>query len=285
VLTHFAPAYLLAAAVFCGLSPFAARGVRWAVFAIALTSGVFAVALLLPEALAGHSARQIPARTGATIKIVQFNSWGKNAEAATAAAWLIRQDADFIVLQEPGKLRDRLRRAGYSPSCLRCGAIVFSRLRPISKFEGPAATGKSPLISGLVVKDEHGEFSVLSVHRYWPVRFDETKTQSEEIRSIIEARDHDRLIVAGDFNSTPWSYARRREDKEWGLIRRTIALPTWPAARLSHNRLPAPFPYLPIDHVYAGPDWATVSVERGPALGSDHYPVVVTLAPVNRPPT
>ena len=36
---------------------------------------------------------------------------------------------------------------------------------------------------------------------------------------------------------------------------------------------------LPIDHVYAGPGWRTVSVQRGPKLGSDHYPVIVTLAP------
>lgn len=87
------------------------------------------------------------------------------------------------------------------------------------------------------------------------------------------------MIIAGDFNSTPWSFARRRDDRDFGLIRRTRALFTWPAEKISHNRLPAPFPYLPIDHVYAGPGWATVSVERGPRLGSDHYPVVVTLAP------
>ena len=42
------------------------------------------------------------------------------------------------------------------------------------------------------------------------------------------------------------------------------------------------FPLLPIDHLYAGPGWATVSVRRGPPLGSDHYPLVVTLAPVAR---
>ena len=39
-----------------------------------------------------------------------------------------------------------------------------------------------------------------------------------------------------------------------------------------------PLPFLAIDHVYAGAAWRTVSVERGPARGSDHFPVVVTLA-------
>jgi endonuclease/exonuclease/phosphatase (EEP) superfamily protein YafD len=41
-------------------------------------------------------------------------------------------------------------------------------------------------------------------------------------------------------------------------------------------------PFLAIDHVYAGRDWATVKVERGPRVGSDHFPVVLTLAPVSR---
>lgn len=42
---------------------------------------------------------------------------------------------------------------------------------------------------------------------------------------------------------------------------------------------PTPFPMLPIDHVYAGKGWRAVSVTRGPRLGSDHYPMVVVLAP------
>ena len=64
------------------------------------------------------------------------------------------------------------------------------------------------------------------------------------------------------------------------LIRRDRALFTWPAQQDSRLRWLGLFPILPIDHVYAGPGWATVKVERGPRLGSDHYPVIVTLAPV-----
>jgi endonuclease/exonuclease/phosphatase (EEP) superfamily protein YafD len=45
---------------------------------------------------------------------------------------------------------------------------------------------------------------------------------------------------------------------------------SWPATR-------SPIPILPIDHLYAGPAWRTVNVERGPHLGSDHYPLVATL--------
>ncbi|MGH7012300.1 MAG: hypothetical protein ACREEX_15810, partial [Caulobacteraceae bacterium] len=43
------------------------------------------------------------------------------------------------------------------------------------------------------------------------------------------------------------------------------------------HRLSSPFPFLPIDQVYAGDSWKTVSVKLGPRLGSDHLPVVVVL--------
>jgi len=96
---------------------------------------------------------------------------------------------------------------------------------------------------------------------------------------MVSEHSKDRLIIVGDFNSTPWSFGRRRDDARLGVLRRTRNLFSWPAERVSHNKLPAPFPVLPIDHIYAGRGWATVSVRRGPRLGSDHYPVVAVLAP------
>ena len=99
------------------------------------------------------------------------------------------------------------------------------------------------------------------------------------VAGVLNRLPKDRLILAGDFNSTPWSFSRRREDAMFGLERRTKALFSWPAGEVSRHRIKVPFPFLAIDHVYAGKAWRTVSVRRGPRLGSDHYPVVVVLAP------
>ena len=87
-----------------------------------------------------------------------------------------------------------------------------------------------------------------------------------------------RLIIAGDFNSTPWSFTLRRQDEALGLVRRNQAMLSWPAMAFSRWNIHMPLPFLAIDHVYAGSDWVTLGAERGPALGSDHFPVVVTLA-------
>ena len=93
------------------------------------------------------------------------------------------------------------------------------------------------------------------------------------LQELMKGRPREHVILVGDFNSTPWSFARRREETALGLERRTRILPTYPANG------PFGVALLPIDHVYAGPGWGTVSINRGPRLGSDHYPIVAVLAP------
>ena len=122
----------------------------------------------------------------------------------------------------------------------------------------------------------------MGVHDAWPTDPDQPY-QERRLAAVIAAAPKDRLIVTGDFNSAPCSFARRRWDAVFGIPRRERALPSWPAR--TYKRLKwLGLPFLPIDHVYAGPGWATVSVARGPRLTSDHYPVVVTLAPVGPAP-
>jgi len=280
VLTHFAPIYiaaaLLAAAIGVLAPPRAGRSALLATSALGLLGGALLVA---PELLGrGPAPRTAPGAPN-QVRIVQFNAWGQNAETDAAAAWIASQEPDVVVLQEPGRLRAKLAAQGYRDLTGSDGAVILSKRPAVRAHADPPAEGRPGFISWATFQDARGEFTVVATHRYWPVRFARERAQTAELNRVIQGLPRERLIVAGDFNSTPWSFARRREDRAWGLIRRTRALFTWPAARRSHNRLPAPFPWLPIDHVYAGPGWATVQVVTGPELGSDHYPVVVTLAP------
>jgi endonuclease/exonuclease/phosphatase (EEP) superfamily protein YafD len=159
-----------------------------------------------------------------------------------------------------------------------CSTMILAKQKPVAEggFDphvsptrlsaawarfGPARTG----------------FTVVGVHYRWPIPAGRQQVQSERLAKAIDGFNNKSLIIAGDFNSTPWSCSLRRQDARFGLIRRTHALFSWPAAPFSHRRINSPLPFLPIDHVYAGADWRTVEVRRGPKLGSDHYPVVVTL--------
>jgi len=95
------------------------------------------------------------------------------------------------------------------------------------------------------------------------------------LRQLIGA-DTSNVILAGDFNSTPWSFGLRRFDHGAGLQRYTRALPTWPAQAWTRFYLPAIAPFLPIDHAYSGANWRLVSLQRGRKTSSDHYPIEAT---------
>lgn len=276
---HFAPVWLAAAVLGLGLALAAPRTARPVLMTLAALAAVVSALQIVPEVMSrGRDPRAAPDSAG-QLRIVQFNAWGENVKTAEAVGWILAQNADVVVLQESGAVKAALVARGYSAQCDRCGAVILSRRPAVRRFAQPPSGDLPGFIAWAMFDDPGGQYTVVAVHRYWPVRVARSKAQTETLNSVIEGLPRSRLIVAGDFNSTPWSFARRREDRDWGLVRRTRALFTWPAARLSHNRLPAPFPWLPIDHVYAGDGWATVSVARGPEIGSDHYPVVVTLAP------
>lgn len=280
LLTHFAPLWLVGglavAAYGLGLTE---AGPRRGLLAIGLTGAVLAALLIAPEYLRATAAK---ASSGAPsqIKLIQFNAWGRNRDPDATVAWLAAQDADIIVLQEAELIAGALRRkTGYHlvPGADRLA--ILSKARPIAAdVSMPADRWATPPLAGATFADSDGRFTVIGVHYIWPTYGGFQQAQGRVVSELIGRFPKNRLILTGDFNSTPWSFSRRREDMRFGLERRTRGLFTWPAGQVSRHRIGFPFPFLPIDHVYAGPGWRTVKVERGPRLGSDHYPVVVILA-------
>jgi endonuclease/exonuclease/phosphatase (EEP) superfamily protein YafD len=119
--------------------------------------------------------------------------------------------------------------------------------------------------------------SLLTLHPRAPLRpghFEARNRQllagAEFVRALPEPK-----IFVGDFNATPWSPYFKRIEAETGLAdaRKGFGLlPTWPV----WNRV-APL-MLPVDHCLVSRDVTVLGVERGPALGSDHLPLVVRLA-------
>lgn len=270
VLNHFAPIWLCAA-----LTGFVA--------AFALSLGprlIVCVACLIGMGSAGSmmAAEYLrptdpAAATEAGLKIVQFNTWVYNSNAERVISWLQSEDPDIAVLEEVSPaLRQAL--AGQSAwyvSCANCEVVVLSKTPPLTAERVGTATR-------VTLRDEQGEYAVIGAHHAWPTDPEQAR-QEERLATLVDQVNRERAIVASDLNSTPWSFERRRWDDRLGLIRRDRALPTWPARDLDGLPFTGRLPILPIDHVYAGEAWATVEVRRGPnGLGSDHYPLIVTLA-------
>lgn len=280
VLSHFSPIYLAMGGAGLLLAPFLMGGWRFVAGVLALTVVLASGVPIVPEFLAVD--RTLPRPAGpADLKIIQFNALASNRVKEGAAAWILRQDADLIILQEPGGLERIIAdQGGYSRIQGSLSTAILSKAAPVGgNYILWWLPHLLPPVTLASFSDRRGEYTVIGLHRPWPSNVEEVARQEAYLKKLVRSFGSETTIVTGDFNSTPWSFDRRREDRTMGLTRRTRALFSWPADRVSHNRFPTPAPLLPIDHVYAGRGWTTVSVERGPRLGSDHYPVIVILAP------
>ena len=273
--THFAVIYLAAGLFAVGASLAFAGRMRVAV-AIAGVVCVLAAGLLMAPEYPRSTGPKAAPDAARTFKVVQFNAWSGRNGNAKLVNWLSAEKPDVVVIEESSEgVRQALAGAGWWPVAGRSGVMLFTPGRPLAEIV-PKDNLTGPMeLNGVVVSSPMGPVTVLGVHAPWPTHLT-FKRDHDLLVPIVRSYPAATTILAGDFNSTPWSFARQRDDRDFGLIRRTRAVFTWPIAAYYRRRF---LPVLPIDHVYAGRGWATVKVERGPALGSDHYPVVVTLAP------
>ena len=278
-ITHIAPFLVVGAVLGAVLAAFEQGRARTAGLLLGAIGVVAAFALIAPEYLRDTGPSASSGGAG-QIKVIEFNAWRDNRAIDRIAAWLKRENPDFAIIEEATpELRDRIvLRTGWSVAGSQSNAMIFSHARYLV-MKRPQPPGAALTWVNATYDNPTGPVEVVIAHMPWPNDPAAPKAAAA-LQEVLAQLPRDRMILAGDFNSTPWSFQRRRDDRRWGLTRRDRGLATWPAERVAEWRWPAPFPFLPIDHVYAGPGWATVSVERGPRLGSDHYPVVVTLAPV-----
>jgi endonuclease/exonuclease/phosphatase (EEP) superfamily protein YafD len=279
ILAHFAPLWL-AGAVAGGLAGLLFRGyVRALVVSMGLAGAIAGGLLIAPE-LTRDTGPKAPPDAPDQIKLVQFNVWHHSPEAERSVDWLVAQDPDLVVVEESTPQVRRLiaAKTDWHATCAECETTIYSRAAPI-RGGSPRVLGAPGPLTRARFRDARGEYTVIGVHYAWPTDPQDQQPQEARLARVLAGTNRERAIVAGDFNSAPWSFYRRKWDAEFGVIRRERALFTWPARQYKRLRWLGVFPFLAIDHVYAGRDWATVRVERGPRLGSDHYPVIVTLAP------
>ena len=88
----------------------------------------------------------------------------------------------------------------------------------------------------------------------------------------IAAREHP-VIVAGDFNDVPWSHACRLFQKVSGLLD-----PRLGRGLLSSFSARSRMMRWPLDHVMVDAGFQVVNLQRLKPFGSDHYPILATLA-------
>ena len=284
ILTHLAPAWLIAGLLALGLQGLAGFGSGRPAAMLAAAAIVICAAHMAPDLMARMTARRFPAG-GQTIKIIQFNVWDHNRDPAATARWLLGQNADILVLEEAGGGEVLAGLAADYPYQTQCDKAVQRCPTTILSKAAPSESGQL-IWPGIGLRHMGAwatfgtgtqAFTIVGTHYRWPEPLANQREQSHRLAEVLSRFDHANLIVVGDFNLTPWSFRLKRQDARFGLARLTHAIFTFPAGHIAHWGMTFPFPLLPIDQVYAGASWRPVSIARGQAMGSDHYPIVAVL--------
>ena len=257
---------------------------RWVVALAAVIGLGVSVVPLVPYVIKDSGATPVaPAAAQSatpTFRLLTFNVWFRNPDMARTAAYIEQSQADAVVLQEltPSQaetLRPLLPSYPHfhiEPS--RMGSAVFTKWPVMSAESLPLA--KEGAIAARMQIDWRGTpITVLGVHLNWPLGPRNSAFRNEELAGVVAFAKSQQgpLLVAGDFNLTPWSEYFRDALVASGLhdAARGFGLArSWPAQF-------APLA-IRIDHCLLSPHWRSVSVRPGPWLGSDHLPVVAELS-------
>ena len=291
LLTHFTPVWLAGGLASLLLAIWWRPGLhKSAAVGFALAAVITAGATMTPD-LIRRAQPLAPPSTGKNLKVIEFNAWKMNDNPARVAQWLAQERPDVaVIIEATPALETQVRGATGMHMFEGSGAVIFTREKPVGEWVAWGTRelpGTSTELTWVDLPGPDGRpFSVMGVHTNWPIPARHAWGQGRKMAAVLQTLDRTRAIFVGDFNSTQWSFRQRAVDASFGLERRDHAIPTWPARLPMARSAPFPVPFLSIDHAYAGPYWKTVKIARGPRMGSDHYPLVMTFAwspPVRRP--
>jgi endonuclease/exonuclease/phosphatase (EEP) superfamily protein YafD len=272
---------------------------RWQLGAAALTGTVIALSLrdgrlialaacalvvqAVPILLSRHEPvpKAATTCTGPSFTIATVNLEFDNLEHGRAVHWLNEHPADVVVLQEVTRAWAQVLRhdvKGYNEGRLLTredpyGIALLSRW-PILRAtpEDFARDGLPSFVVTVLVGERPVE--VVGMHSHWPIL---PKLYVARNTALHEAAHAVRtakvpVVLAGDLNLTPYAPAFGTLLRETGLADALHGLGWRPTWRASWPPLA-----LPIDHVLVPSSACVTHAEIGPAIGSDHRPVRVTL--------
>lgn len=214
--------------------------------------------------------------TSSAITLVQLNLSFQNRKPQAVADYVRARNADIVTLQEVTSKTTRvieLLKDDY-PTVIRCpfrtsqvgGVAVLSRLPKAPDALQGCSQGRG--VAWIRLEIGGRPVSVASLHLHWPYPFG----QGAQIDALEKTlRDIPRpVLLAGDFNATPWSHAVARiAEATDSRVLKGLRF----SFSVNFRGMPAMLP-LPIDHVLLPAEFAVADVQAGPGPGSDHKSIV-----------
>lgn len=257
-----------------------------AIFA-ALRKPAYAVVLLATTAF--NASMVVPwyigepdADNGAQLRIINVNVLADNDEYQRLIDLVSAEQPDVIFLQEyshawasalqPLKIDYPFSYA--EPRYDSFGIAVYSRipLAAVTHVDSPPS-GYPTLVASLAI--EGVPLTLISAHPTVPVTrslYTARNQQLEDLAELINTAEGN-VVFCGDLNATVWDHSYKRLEARTGLrnARRGFGLlPTWPTFM--------PFAMIPIDHLLVSEGVQVVDARTAGHIGSDHLPLLVTIA-------
>jgi len=275
--SHFRVQYV-AVALALAIAALAVRAYR-SVAVLAIVALVHGLAI--KDLWLGGTASAAPG--GTALRVVSLNVFAYNPTPEKVLEFVRAANADLVVLVDA-------RLDPWQP--------VLSALRTLYPHQAPRDPGprrvmlfsRHPIVAEQVVRPPGGlrpylvaevalgdeTVVVAGVHPFAPSPTgpDGTHRRNRQLDHIAATLGQAQrpVIVAGDFNTTPWSPSFQDLLATAGLRNAAEGrgyIATWPTFFWPLQ--------IPIDHVLLKGPLTVTSVRRGPDVGSDHYPIIADL--------
>ena len=276
--THFRVQYALALGGFA-LILLALRQWGWSAL-----FGAFALlnaALVAPAFWEDEPATPgVAAGNSPTLRALLANVNADNRDSERLQRLIAESDPDVILLLEATPwLLDRLRDLGQryphrvaEPRDDLFGIALFSRHPFLQSGIVRFGDAISPPTITATINAGRRPFTLIGFHPWPPVSADLAEGRNEQLQALATRVRQSQVpvLVLGDLNLSPWSpwFTQLLTDTGLRDSRRGRGLqPSWPAGWWPL--------WIPIDHALFSAGIRIGHREIGPAIGSDHYPVIV----------
>jgi endonuclease/exonuclease/phosphatase (EEP) superfamily protein YafD len=245
-----------------------------------LVAGLINVIIVLPLFLDSPA----PRHSDAAINVASLNVQATTRSRDRIVDWVEGSEADIVFLLETSEpWVDEIRSdvPGYQiveeiPEDRVYGITVLARSGMVDKTEVFRAGDIKDVVLRVETRLNDEDIVVYALHPRSPTNQPDAEARDEVIEFVARrARDETvPVVVVGDLNATPWSHAFRNLTSTADLVDSTRGFgfqPSWPGGMWFGFKIP-------IDHLLHSPELTTVERGIGPDLGSDHRPLMVTLA-------
>ena len=250
----------------------------WRSIALAALLAAINVGLIV-AGLAGAAAEAAP-DAKRFLRVATFNLWFENERIDEVDTFLNQTDADVVMLQEvTGEHLAPLHKgldARYPYSVGDFGIVIFSKyaIKADGRVDRAGYPESLRLLARWVELDVHGTaVEVVGVHCARPFH---PLLQAQDVAALTQLVLTRTLpiVVAGDFNLTPWTDHLKRFTRMTGLGRFNTFILTWPMRWRNDPVLPV----VAIDNLFASREFAKIAAMGGARQGSDHRPIIADIA-------